>query len=165
MDFREDMCRVFNKYAGTMKVRSVRWYSRGGGKTADRKIDKFIRYFVLPIKAEEVISLLDTTIFRTAKEGMLFTVSGIVVKEPLNRLYYLKYADILRVEVVDRINEDGWKVASDLIVYFRDDTERKMFDGYIKKSFFADFLNEAVKLVSADGGKYEQLSGEIFRRD
>ena len=36
MNFREDMCRIFNKYAGAMKVRSLKWYSRGGGKTADR---------------------------------------------------------------------------------------------------------------------------------
>lgn len=87
MNFREDMCRIFNKYAGAMKVRSLKWYSRGGGKTADRKIERFIRYFVLPITAEEVISLLDTTVFKTGKEGMLFTFSGILIKEPLNRLF------------------------------------------------------------------------------
>lgn len=148
MDFRENMCSIINKYAGAMKVRSVKWYSRGGGKTADKKIDKFIRYFVLPIKAEEAITFLDTTVFRTAKEGMLFTESGIIVKEPIERLYYLKYSDISGAEVVDRINEDGWKVSSDLMVYFKDGTERKMFDGYIKREFFADYLNEAVKLVN-----------------
>lgn len=149
MNFRESMCGIINKYAGIMKVRTVKWYSSGGGRTAERKIDKFIKYFVLPIKADEPISFLDTTIFRTAKEGMLFTVSGIIVKEPLERLYYLKYSDISSAEVVDRINEDGWKVSSDLMVYFKDGTERKMFDGYIKKEFFVDYLNEAVKMVNA----------------
>ncbi len=150
MNFREDMCRIFNKYAGAMKVRSLKWYSRGGGKTADRKIERFIRYFVLPITSEEVISLLDTTVFKTGKEGMLFTFSGILIKEPLNRLFYLKYCELERAEVVDVINEDGWKESSDLMVYFKDGTERKLFDGYIRKNFFADYVNESIKRVLTD---------------
>ena len=80
---------------------------------------------------------------------MLFTFSGILIKEPLNRLFYLKYCELERAEVVDVINEDGWKESSDLMVYFKDGTERKLFDGYIRKNFFADYVNESVKSESA----------------
>ncbi|MCM1026642.1 MAG: hypothetical protein NC432_09405 [Roseburia sp.] len=148
MDFREDMCRIFNKYAGSMKMRSLKWYSRGGGSSADRKIERFIRYFVLPIKADEAISFLDTTVLKTAREGMLLTFSGILVKEPLNKLYYLEYEKIKGAEVREVINEDGWLTGTDLYVLFKDGTERKLFDGYIKKEFFAEYINAVTALLN-----------------
>ncbi|MCM1189278.1 MAG: hypothetical protein NC541_08270 [bacterium] len=56
------------------------------------------------------------------------------------------------------INEDGWLTGTDLYVLFQDGTERKLFDGYIKKEFFAEYVNEVIALLNGQDhvGREEQ---------
>ena len=143
---------LFGKYSDMLKVRSARWFFEEGSKWDRRKISKFLRYFCVPMKEEETVALLDTTLFRTAKEGMLFVKKGIIVKEPLNRLYYLEYSKIQRAEVREKYNDAGHLTESRTVICFKDGTERNVFDYYVRKNFFVDYVNEAAKIFAEQEG-------------
>lgn len=137
---------LFGKYSDMLKVRSARFFFEGGSKWEQRKINKFLKYFCIPMKEEETVALLDTTLFRTAKEGMLFVKKGIVIKEPLSRLYYLEYEKISRAELREKYNDAGHLTESKLFVVFKDGTEKLIFDYYVRKNFFVDYLNEVARV-------------------
>lgn len=139
---------IFEKYCDTLKAKNLRWYFAVGSRWDKRKIEKFLKYFCIPKKLEDVVAFLDTTVFKTSKEGLLFTKEGIIVKEPLNKLYYLEYSKLQEAEVVEEYNDAGYLTDSKLIVHFRDGNERIVFDYYIRKHFFVDYINEVVLFLS-----------------
>lgn len=141
--------KIFNRYADSMKARSLKWTFRGNGRWAVKRINKFLKYFVIPVDISEVIGFLDTTALRTAKEGFLVTASGIFVKEVINKLYYLEYEKIERAEVLEEIDE-GYNVNTSLWIHFKDGTKQQVFDYYLNKNFFAEYINA---IVSPDKDK------------
>ena len=141
----EKMQSIFDKYSDMIKGKSLRWYFSTGSKWDKRKIDKFLKYFCIPMKRDEVVALLDTTLFKSAKEGLLFTKKGIVVKEPLNKLYFLEYSKIKEAELQEEYNDAGYLTDSKLIIHFKDGTDRIVFDYYIRKYYFVDYINEVVR--------------------
>lgn len=135
--------KIFDRHVDAMKQRSLKWTFKGSGRWADKRIGKFLKYFYIPVDISEVIGFLDTTVFRTAKEGFLFTASGIFVKEVINKLYYLEFDKIERAEVLEEIDE-GYNVHTSLWIYFKDGTKRQVFDYYLNKRSFADYINEVI---------------------
>ena len=98
---RERYFKVFEKYMDGMKGRSVKWFVPGFSGYHDHKIRKFMRFYAIPINYEDIIMFLDTTVFRSAKEGFLFTTDGILIKEVMEKLVRLgaEFGD--EVKVVD----------------------------------------------------------------
>lgn len=141
--------KIFDRYAEAMRTRSLQWIFRGSGRWAERRINKFLKYFFIPVDISEVIGFLDTTSLRTGKEGFLVTASGIFVKEVINKLYYLEYEKIERAEVLEEIDE-GYNVSTSLWIHFKDGTKRQIFDYYLNKNSFAEYINE---IVSPDKAK------------
>lgn len=135
--------KIFDRYAEAMRTRSLQWTFRGSGRWAEKRINKFLKYFFIPVDISEVIGFLDTTSLRTGKEGFLVTASGIFVKEVINKLYYLEYAKIERAEVLEEIDE-GYNVSTSLWIYFKDGTKQQIFDYYLNKNSFAEYINEIV---------------------
>lgn len=144
----EQIQKVFDKYADVIRSRSLKWTHPRDSRWGDRRINRFIKYFCIPITLDEVIALLDTTVFRTAKEGCLFTYSGVFVKEVVEKLYYLEYAKIERAEVLEE-RDEYYNVETSLWVHFKDGTKRQIFDYYLNRQFFADFINDVVKIIGA----------------
>lgn len=135
--------KIFDRYAEAMRTRSLQWTFRGNGRWAERRINKFLKYFFIPVDISEVIGFLDTTSLRTGKEGFLVTASGIFVKEVINKLYYLEYEKIERAEVLEEIDE-GYNISTSLWIHFKDGTKRQIFDYYLNKNSFAEYINEIV---------------------
>ncbi len=142
----EKITTLFYKYLATMKARSLKWTLKGETRRGDKRILKFIKYFCLPIEVSETIALLDTTLFRTCKEGYLFTTSGIIIKETMNKLYYLKFADIEQAEVQE-LRDEGYNLITSIWVHFKDGTKRQMMDYYINKYSIVDYINSAIELL------------------
>ena len=140
---------IFEKYSDMLKAKSQRWYFATGSKWDKRKIERYLKYFCIPMKLNDTVAFLDTTIFKSSKEGLLFTKEGIVVKEPLNKLYYLKYSKIKDAELVEEYNDAGYLTDSKIIIHLKDETERIVFDYYIRKHFFVDYINEVVKFLAS----------------
>lgn len=145
----EKLQAIFEKYSDMLKAKSQRWYFAAGSKWDKRKIEGFLKYFCIPMKLNDTVAFLDTTIFKSSKEGLLFTKEGIVVKEPLNKLYYLKYSKIKDAELEEEYNDAGYLTDSKIIIHLKDETERIVFDYYIRKHFFVDYINEVVKFLAS----------------
>lgn len=139
----ERVLKAFDKHEGNMKAKNLKWVFKNESRWGDKKIAKYIKYFCLPIDPEEVIALLDTTTFRTAKEGYLFTKSGIVVKEVINKLYYLDFSRIANAEIIEETNE-YYQTTSTVWVNYLDGTKQQIFDYYINKNSFVAYINEVV---------------------
>lgn len=144
----EKLQAVFNKYSDMIKVKNLKWYNPAGSKWDKRKVEKFLKYFCIPMKTDEVTAFLDTTLFKTGKEGLLFTTRGIVVKEPINKLYFLEYCKIKDAELQEEFNDAGYLTDSRLFIHFKDGTERIVFDYYIRKYYFVDYINEVVHFLA-----------------
>lgn len=134
---------IFGKYVSAMKVKSLKWTFKNESKWGDRRISRYIKYFCLPIDSSEVMGLLDTTIFRSGKEGYLFTTSGIFVKEVANKLYYLDFERLDHAEVEEKVDE-YYRSTYILWAYFKDGSKRRMFDYYLNRESFADYINAIV---------------------
>lgn len=139
---------VFDKYSDMIRAKGLRWYFSAGTKWDKRKINRFLKFFCIPMKLEDTVAFLDTTLFKSAREGLLFVKDGIVVKETLNRLYYLKYSKIQQAELVEQYNDAGYLTESQIIIHFKDGTRRNVFDYYIRKHYFVDYINEVVSLLA-----------------
>lgn len=153
----ERVAKIFDRHVDAMKQRTLKWTFKGSSRWGDRRINKFLRYYYIPVDIGEVLGFLDTTVFRSAKEGYLFTVSGIFVKEVINRLYYLEFDKIERAEVLEEIDE-GYNVKTSIWIHFKDGTKRQVFDYYLNKQSFVDYVND---VVSPDG----KQSGEAVAED
>ena len=139
---------IFDKYCDILKAKSLKWYFAAGGKWEKRKIVKFLKYFCVPMRLEDTVAFLDTTIFKSSKEGLLFTKEGIVVKEPLNKLYYLEYSKLQEAELMEEYNDAGYLTDSKIIIHFKDGSQRIVFDYYIRKHFLVDYINEVVQFLA-----------------
>ena len=143
----QTMAKIFDKYCNSMKVRSLKWYFPTGSKWAMRKINKFMAFFAIPLKLWDVVAFLDTTTFRTGKEGMLFTKDGIFIKEALNKLYYIAYEKVEKAEIIEKFDEAGYLVSSELYVHYKDGTKQLVFDYDIRKLFFAEYINDVAEYL------------------
>lgn len=152
------IAKIFDKYCSSMKVRSLKWYFPMGSRWSVRKINKFMTFFAIPLKGWDVVAFLDTTVFRTGKEGMLFTKDGIFVKEALNKLYYVAYEKIERAEIVEKFDDAGYLISSELFVHYKDGTRQLVFDYDIRKTFFAEYLNEVAEYLKT--GLYKEEKEE-----
>lgn len=148
----EKVRKIFDRHVDSMRNRSVKWVYRGDGKRSDKKIDKYLKYYCLPIDPREVIALMDTTVLRTGKEGCLFTESGIIVKEVISRLYYLKFAEITGAEVLEE-RDEYYRVKSSVWVHFKDGTKKQIFDYYINKYTFVEYINDVIAVCGAKDDK------------
>ena len=117
MDNRAQIKKIFDRHVDSMKTRSLKWTFRRESRWGDRRIAKFIRYFCLPIKPDDVLGFLDTTVFRTGKEGYLFTYEGIIVKEVANKLYYLQFSKIKNAEI-ERVTDEYYQTTITVWVNF-----------------------------------------------
>lgn len=143
MDNRAQIKKIFDRHVDSMKTRSLKWTFRRESRWGDRRIAKFIRYFCLPIKPDDVLGFLDTTVFRTGKEGYLFTYEGIIVKEVANKLYYLQFSKIKNAEI-ERVTDEYYQTTVTVWVNFLDGTRKQIFDYYIKRDAFVDYINDVV---------------------
>ena len=143
MDNNEKIKKIFDKYADAMRTRSLKWTFPRESRWGDRRIAKFIKYFCLPIKTEDVLGFLDTTVFRTGKEGYLFTYEGIVVKEVANKLYYLPFSKIKEAEI-QKVTDEYYQTTITVWVNFLDGSKKQIFDFYIKRDAFVDYINYVV---------------------
>lgn len=144
----EKLQSIFDKYSDMLRAKSQRWYFATGSKWDKRKIERYLKYFCIPMKLNDTVALLDTTVFKSSKEGLLFVKNGIIVKEPLNKLYYLEYSKIREAELVEEYNDAGYLTDSKLIIHFKDETERIIFDYYIRKYYFVEYINEVVQFLA-----------------
>lgn len=142
----EKVLKVFDRYADSIRVRSQKWTFYRESRWGDRRIKKYLKYFALPISPEEVIALMDTTIFRTGKEGLLFTYSGIVIKEVLNKLYYIRYDQIERAELLE-VRDEYYNLETSVWIHFKDGTKKQIFDYYFNKYSFVEFINAVINPV------------------
>lgn len=147
LTYEEKMTGLFDKYADMMKARSLKWYRPMNSKWDIRKIERFLRNFSIPLTPSDVIAFLDTTILKRATEGMLYTYKGILIKETMNKLYYLEYDKIERAELVEKFDDAGYVTYSKVHIYFKDGTEKTVFDYDIRKTFFVEYINEVVKYI------------------
>lgn len=143
MDNRAQIKKIFDRHVDSMKTRSLKWTFRRESRWGDRRIAKFIRYFCLPIKPDDVLGFLDTTVFRTGKEGYLFTYEGIIVKEVANKLYYLQFSKIKNAEI-ERVTDEYYQTTITVWVNFLDGTRKQIFDYYINRDAFVDYINDVV---------------------
>ena len=143
MDNRAQIKKIFDRHVDSMKTRSLKWTFRRESRWGDRSIAKFIRYFCLPIKPDDVLGFLDTTVFRTGKEGYLFTYEGIIVKEVANKLYYLQFSKIKNAEI-ERVTDEYYQTTVTVWVNFLDGTRKQIFDYYINRDAFVDYINDVV---------------------
>ena len=143
MDNRDQIKKIFDRHVDSMKTRSLKWTFRRESRWGDRRIAKFIRYFCLPIKPDDVLGFLDTTVFRTGKEGYLFTYEGIIVKEVANKLYYLQFSKIKNAEI-ERVTDEYYQTTITVWVNFLDGTRKQIFDYYINRDAFVDYINDVV---------------------
>ena len=143
MDNRAQIKKIFDRHVDSMKTRSLKWTFRRESRWGDRRIAKFIRYFCLPIKPDDVLGFLDTTVFRTGMEGYLFTYEGIIVKEVANKLYYLQFSKIKNAEI-ERVTDEYYQTTVTVWVNFLDGTRKQIFDYYINRDAFVDYINDVV---------------------
>ena len=143
MDNRAQIKKIFDRHVDSMKTRSLKWTFRRESRWGDRRIAKFIRYFCLPIKPDDVLGFLDTTVFRTGKEGYLFTYEGIIVKEVANKLYYLQFSKIKNAEI-ERVTDEYYQTTVTVWVNFLDGTRKQIFDYYINRDALVDYINDVV---------------------
>lgn len=148
--------RIFNKYCNSIKVRSLKWYFPSGSKWGRKRIDKFMTYFAIPLKQWDVVAFLDTTVFKTGKEGMLFTKDGIFVKEALNKLYYIAYAKLEKTEIIEKYDDAGYMISTETFVCYKDGTKQLVFDYDIRKLFFTEYLNEVIEYLKTGFVKLEE---------
>ncbi len=144
---RERYFKVFEKYMDGMKGRSVKWFVPGFSGYHDHKIRKFMRFYAIPINYEDIIMFLDTTVFRSAKEGFLFTTDGILIKEVMEKLYYLKFSEIEDAQL-EEITDDIGVVTSKIRINFKDGTSRNVLDYDVRKYAFVEYVNEALALTA-----------------
>ena len=143
MDNGAQIKKIFDRHVDSMKTRSLKWTFRRESRWGDRRIAKFIRYFCLPIKPDDVLGFLDTTVFRTGKEGYLFTYEGIIVKEVANKLYYLQFSKIKNAEI-ERVTDEYYQTTITVWVNFLDGTRKQIFDYDINRDAFVDYINDVV---------------------
>lgn len=63
------------------------------------KINNALRTFAAGADSSNVIGMIDTTITGSGKEGIVFTNTGMYVKEMLEKPEYIKYCDIDNVDI------------------------------------------------------------------
>lgn len=66
-----------------------------------KKIDAAINTYAKGVGKDAVLGMIDTTLFNSGKEGMLFTTAGIYIKGAFVACEYLKYNEIESVEKID----------------------------------------------------------------
>ena len=120
---------LFERYAERMKGRSLKWYVPGNSKYVDKKIKKFIKNFFVPLEWDDVLAFLDTTIFKTSKEGLLFTTKGIFIKEPLEKIYYIGYDEVEQVGYHIELDKYEREVKT-IEVTYKDGRVRRVLDYY-----------------------------------
>lgn len=137
---------IFEKYGVRMKGKSLKWYIPGNSKYVDNKIKRFIRNYFVPVEWGDIMAYLDTSVFKTGKEGLLITTEGIFVKEPLEKIYYLEYAKIQSVGYHIEVDEAG-REKSTIEVIYTDGRVRRVLDYYFDQHLFVKYLEAAVELA------------------
>ncbi len=142
---REKHFKVFERYMGVLKGRAGKYFIPGSSNYHDKKIKKFMELYKIPIPFEEVVIFLDTTVFRSAKEGFLFTTEGVVVKMDMDKLTFLSFAKMEKAELEEIKDPDTAIVTEKILVTFKDGTTKHVLDYDIRKNFFVDYLNDALE--------------------
>lgn len=136
---------VFGEHLELMRAKSQHWFFKGNSRWADNRIRKFLEYFAIPIDPEEVIALMDTTIFHTAKEGYLFTTSGIVIKDLLYKLCYLDFSQVEQAEVIEQFDENTYSTTTTTCAHLKDGTDMRLPDYYINNRALVHYINDVIR--------------------
>ena len=85
---------------------------------------------------EEIFCILDTTLFNTLKNGIIFTLHGLYILELFGKTFYLNYADIDSIQVIPNKNGKGNQRESQIRFFLKDGlvyslADTNIFDKYI----------------------------------
>lgn len=158
---REQHFKVFENYMDVLKGRSCKYFIPGSSKYHDKKIKKFMDTYKVPFSQEDVIIFLDTTVFRTANEGFLFTTQGIIAKVTMEKLFFLAFAKMERAEVEEIVDEETAAVTRKIKIIFKDGTSQNVFPYDLRIDFFVDYVNDAIMLwnnLEAKDGRTTKLA-------
>lgn len=134
----------------------------------EKKLNNAIGAYAESVEKTKVYALVDTTLFGSAKEGMIFTNAGIYMKESFGKPKYIAYADIVETKVTkldkekdcDRVlevtlqNEEIIRIESiffkktslktliDKIVELRDNGKVGKMDKYVALEYMNDTVKE-----------------------
>lgn len=141
----EKVRKAFGEHLELMRAKSQHWFFKGNSRWADNRIRKFLEYFSIPIDQENVIALMDTTLFHTAKEGYLFTTSGIVIKDLLYKLCYIDFNRVEQAEIVEEYDEKNYTTTVYARAHLKDGTDMRLPDYYIKSRALVRYINDAIQ--------------------
>lgn len=103
--------------------------------------------FARDLVPERVIGFYDTTLFKSGKEGFVFTPDALYLKEVLSTPVKIVYRDITDVSLTDE-PEDSKRTIN---VTVHNDFCYKITSAYIRKTAFAAFLKEAAAMAKQNG--------------
>ena len=110
----------------------------------NKKIDIAINTYAKGVGKDSVLGMIDTTLFKNGKEGMLFTTAGIYIKSSFVACEYIKYNDIESVDKIDADKES--KIV--LKIKMKDEKIITIDSILYDKIELHNFLEEIIKLKS-----------------
>ena len=115
----------------------------------EKKLRGALDSYAKGVMEDTVIGLIDTTLFGSATEGMLFTTAGIYYDETLSKKFYVKYTDIDSVNVTNP-NHKSKDCNKKINIWLKDGTEMLDATGTLfNKTPLASFMKEAKLLADA----------------
>lgn len=113
----------------------------------EKKLRGALNSYAKGVIEDTVIGLVDTTLFGSATEGMLFTTAGIYFDESLCKKFYIKYKDIDSAVVTNpdhKTKDENKKIT----IWLKDGTEiQDATSTFYNKTPLASFMNEVKQLA------------------
>lgn len=132
---------ILSKYLHKMPTTMDSYYLKDS--IPSKKLNNALNSFANGVKKESVISLYDTTLFGSSKEGVLFSDTKFCSKDVLEKPTKIWYDDIKSIEIYGDSENDNEKK---LLIELFDGSNETITNIFINKTPLYDFLNEMTQL-------------------
>ncbi len=158
MDRREEMTRVVKSLQLVPEEYKVFYYP----DIPNERKTKISRHFDSNINYEAIIVFIDTTVMNSAKNGMVFTDSGIYCRQMLEKTFYFNYADIVDIRITaDKKGRITSTDASLEIILKKGENYQIGYGYYYKSNLKEILLKLKEEYLKNEDQSCRRISGEV----
>ncbi|MBR2767520.1 MAG: hypothetical protein IKD68_01170 [Solobacterium sp.] len=151
MEFQEKLIQLLEKYSPKI-MHNAEYYLLE--EIPENKLRNAMKKYAKDADKDRILALWDTSLFSDAKEGFLFTGSGIYYPRFLDKPQMIPYTQIQAAAIVNKKKQD-WDSGFELT--FSDGTKDQWFCSFLNKTPLESFFRQLISAERASRG----ISGKI----
>lgn len=114
----------------------------------EKKIKKVRAAYAKSARVDEIVAIIDDSLWGDCKEGLVFTTSGLYIKEMLEKPIYISYQDLDTAKVAYRKNNKAQDAK--LKIHTKHNGVIKYRDISIDKVILKEIVDKIIILVNQD---------------